>query len=143
MSRKNRLRVWDLKGVRKIIPLARPLLLNVREARWQAGAAESRRNRLCRKPGRPSKANMIEAADLSREQDRYEHCLRSTLEELQRHGILCSDPTNTVGIFHFRVEHEAVGFRSAWFVYEAIGDALTWRYDDDPEGTKRDVRDLP
>lgn len=136
------LREWTFEEVKKRLPYLRSLLETIRESSWRANAAYSRIRRLNRKPGRPDRQRYTAIEEAQQEFVARDREVLDALEEMTELGVLCNDPVQSVAMFYWKEKHDSGGFRGAWFVFCPFGNQLYWRYDEEPETTRRDVHQL-
>ena len=130
------IQVWTYEQAMQVLPYVASIMTSLREHQLEAIRHQLKIERLNKKDGRPSRAEMIghqETLDAARE---AEDRLQAALEELHILDIYCLDPVQGLALIPF-----ALGDELAWFVYDLFDPKSLnfWRYHRDPIETRRPI----
>jgi hypothetical protein len=138
-ERTQTIQVWTYEQAQAAAPYIASILRSVREHALEALHHYHRAKRLANRPGRPDRAAIIAHQEAEREAHRADERFRDALDELQEMDIYSLDPVQGQALVPF-VHNDQL----AWYVFDLF-DAQPlrfWRFQSDPEDTRRPVTAL-
>ncbi len=130
------LQVWSLNQARAAIPYLSSVLRSMREHALQALTASHRARRLARKPGRPSRSELIAWQEAESEARQAEAQFQYAASELEQLDIFTLDPVRGQALIPFVQEEQL-----AWYIFDLFDSKpfRFWRFQSDPEETRRPI----
>jgi hypothetical protein len=138
-QRTQTLQVWTFGQAQAAIPYIASVVRSIREHALEALSQAQQARRLRDRPGRPNRAALIaqhEAEQAARDAD---DAFQDAVQELQQLDIYCLDPVQGQALIPF-VHDEQL----AWYVFDLYDSPHLrfWRYQSDPEDTRRPITSL-
>jgi hypothetical protein len=133
------IRLWTLGEARAAAPYIASVARSIREYALEARNQRRLLKSFAEKPGRPDRAALIAQEDASRQLARAEDQLREAMQELDELDICCLDPIGGQVLVPF-VQDEQL----AWYIFDLFDPHYfrAWRYQSDPEETRRKLTAL-
>jgi hypothetical protein len=131
--------LWTLGEARAAAPYIASVARSIREHALEARGQRRLLKTLAEKPGRPDRAALIAWEDTNRQVARAEDQLREAIEELDALDICCLEPIGGQVLVPF-VQDEQL----AWYIFDLFDPHYfrAWRYQSDPEETRRKLAAL-
>ncbi len=138
-ERAQTIQVWTYQQARTAAPYITSILRSLREHALEALLHHHRVKRLANRPGRPNRADLIAQHEAEKEAHRADDRFHDALDELQVMDIYTLDPIQGQALVPF-VHNDQL----AWYVFDLF-DAQPlrfWRFQSDPEETRRPVTSM-
>jgi hypothetical protein len=132
--------LWSLAEARAAAPYIASVARSIREHALEARTQRNHLQALADQPGRPDRTALIAWDESSRQLHRAEEQFREAVEELEALDIYCLDPIQGQALVPF-VHDEQL----AWYIFDLFDNQhfRSWRYQSDPEETRRKLTTLP
>jgi hypothetical protein len=137
--RRKAIQVWTYDQAVKAVPYLSSVVRSLREHATELAAARGEARRLNDRAGRPDRSTLIALENAQGDARRAEAHMEDDLDELERMDVYSLDPFRGQALVPF-VHQEQL----AWYVFDLF-DAnpfAAWRYQSDPEDTRRPVTAL-
>jgi hypothetical protein len=133
------LRLWTIAEARSAAPYIASVARSIREHALEARGQRRLLKAFSEKSGRPDRAAIIAWDDANKQLSRAEDQLREAIEELEALDICCLDPIGGQVLVPF-VQDEQL----AWYIFDLFDPHYfrSWRYQSDPEETRRKLAAL-
>jgi hypothetical protein len=130
------IQVWTYDQAMQVLPYVASIMTSLREHQLEAIRHQLKIDRLNKKDGRPSRAQIIGHQETLAAATAAEDRLQDALEELHTLDIYCLDPIQGLALIPF-----ALGDELAWFVYDLFDSKSLnfWRYHRDPIEMRRPI----
>jgi hypothetical protein len=138
-ERTQTIQVWTYEQVQAAAPYITSILRSLREHALEALQYYHRVKRLANRPGRPDRSAIIAHHEAEKDAARADDRFRDALAELQVMDIYTLDPIQGQALVPF-VHNDQL----AWYIFDLF-DAQPlrfWRFQSDPEDTRRPVTAL-
>jgi hypothetical protein len=135
-ERTQTIQVWTYDQAQAASPYIASILRSLREHALEALLHYNRAKRLADRPGRPNRAAIIAHQEAERDARSADERFRDALDELQEMDIYTLDPIQGLALIPF-VHNDQL----AWYLFDLF-DAQPlrfWRFQSDPEDTRRPV----
>ena len=135
-ERAQTIQVWAYEQAQSAAPYIASILRSLREHALEALQYYHRAKRLANRPGRLNRSAIIAQHEAEREARRADDRFRDALNELQEMDIYILDPIQGQALVPF-VHNDQL----AWYIFDLF-DAQPlrfWRFQSDPEDTRRPV----
>jgi hypothetical protein len=135
-ERAQTIQVWTYEQAQSAAPYIVSILRSLREHALEALQHYHRAKRIANRPGRPNRSAIIAQQEAEREARRADDRFRDALNELQDMDIYTLDPIQGLALVPF-VHNDQL----AWYIFDLF-DAQPlrfWRFQSDPEDTRRPV----
>ena len=135
-ERAQTIQVWTYEQAQSAAPYVASILRSLREHALEALQHYHRAKRIANRPGRPNRSAIIAQQEAEREARRADDRFRDALNELQEMDIYTLDPIQGQALVPF-VHNDQL----AWYIFDLF-DAQPlrfWRFQSDPEDTRRPV----
>ena len=138
-ERTQTIQVWTYEQAQAAAPYITSILRSLREHALEALQYYHRVKRLANRPGRPDRSAIIAQHEAEKEAHRADDRFRDALAELQVMDIYTLDPIQGQALVPF-VHNDQL----AWYIFDLFdGQPLRfWRFQSDPEDTRRPVTAL-
>ena len=138
-AREKSIQVWTYEQARAAIPYLSSVVRSLREQAVEALALQRQVLRLAGKPGRADRDDLIEHQEAERQARRAETQLQETADELHALDVYSLDPLGGLALVPF-VHDEQL----AWYIFDLFDSQpfRFWRYQSDPDDTRRPVTSL-
>jgi hypothetical protein len=130
------LQVWSLNQARAAIPYLSSVLRSMRDHALQALAANHKARRLANKPGRTTRADLINWQEAEQEARHAEGLFQEAAGELEDLDVFTLDPIRGQALIPFVQEEQL-----AWYIFDLFDNKpfRFWRFQSDPEDTRRPI----
>ena len=130
------LQVWSLNQARAAIPYLTSVLRSMREHALVALAASHQAKCLARKPGRPSRAELIACQEAEGEARQAEARFQEAASELEELDVFTLDAVRGQALIPFVQEEQL-----AWYIFDLFDNKpfRFWRFQSDPEDMRRPI----
>jgi hypothetical protein len=138
-QREHTLRVWTYAQARAAAPYIASIVCSLREHGLDALARRRAARRLADRPGRPDRKALIDLQEAERLARQAEDRFHDAAEELQELDIFSLDPIQGLALVPFLHNDQL-----AWYIFDHF-DAQPfrfWRFQSDPDDTRRPVTSL-
>ena len=135
-ERTQTIQVWTYEQAQAAVPYISSILRSLREHALEALQYYHRAKRIANRPGRPNRSAIIAQQEAEREARRADERFHDDLAELQEMDIYTLDPIQGQALVPFVYNDQL-----AWYIFDLF-DAQPlrfWRYQSDPEDTRRPV----
>ncbi|MHB1424023.1 MAG: DUF2203 family protein [Gemmataceae bacterium] len=135
-ERTQTIQVWTYEQAQSAVPYITSILRSLREHALEALQHHHRAKRIADRPGRPNRSTIIAQHETEKEASRADERFRDDLAELQEMDIYTLNPVQGQALVPF-VHNDQL----AWYIFDLF-DAQPmrfWRYQSDPEDTRRPV----
>ncbi|HEY7331098.1 MAG TPA: hypothetical protein VH592_25905 [Gemmataceae bacterium] len=135
-ERAQTIQVWTYDQAQSAAPYITSILRSLREHALESLQFHHRARRIANRPGRPNRTAIIAQEEAEREARRADERFRDDLGELQEMDIYTLDPIQGQALVPFVYNDQL-----AWYIFDLF-DAQPlrfWRYQSDPEDTRRPV----
>jgi hypothetical protein len=135
-ERTQTIQVWIYEQAQAATPYITSILRSLREHALEALQHYHRAKRIANRPGRPDRSTLIAQQEAEREARRADDQFHDALSELQEMDIYTLDPIQGQALVPF-VHNDQL----AWYIFDLF-DAQPlrfWRFQSDPEDTRRPV----
>jgi len=138
-AREKSIQVWTYEQARAAVPYLTSVVRSLREHSVEALGLQRQARRLAAKAGRPDRDDLIAQEEAERLARRAESRLQETADELHALDVYSLDPTGGVALVPFVQEEQL-----AWYVFDLFDSQpfRFWRYQSDPDDTRRPVTSL-
>jgi hypothetical protein len=138
-AREKAIQVWTYDQARAAVPYLGSVVRSLREQAIEALALQRQAKRLADKPGRPDRDDLIAFEEAERQARRAEAQLQETADELHALDVFSLDPVGGLALVPF-VNDEQL----AWYIFDLFDPQpyRFWRYQSDPDDTRRPVTSL-
>ncbi|HTU89555.1 MAG TPA: hypothetical protein VMF69_05605 [Gemmataceae bacterium] len=135
-ERAETIQVWTYEQALSAAPYFSSILRSLREHALEALQHYHRAKRIANRPGRPDRSAIIAQQEAEKEARRADDRFHDDLMELQEMDIYTLDPIQGLALVPFVYNDQL-----AWYIFDLF-DAQPlrfWRYQSDPEETRRPV----
>jgi hypothetical protein len=135
-ERAQTIQVWTYEQAQAAVPYISSILRSLREHALEALQYYHRARRLANRPGRPDRAAIIAQQEAEKEARRADDRFRDDVAELEVMDIYTLDPIQGQALVPFVYNDQL-----SWYIFDLF-DAQPlrfWRYQSDPEDTRRPV----
>jgi len=138
-QRRHTLRVWTYAQAQAARPYVASVVSSLREHGLEALAQQQRARALATRPGRPDRDTLIAQQDAERLGREAEDRFQDAVAELQELDIYSLDPLKGLALIPF-IHNDQL----AWYVFDLFDPQpfRFWRFQTDPEDTRRPVTAL-
>ena len=138
-AREKSIQVWTYDQARGAVPYLTSVVRSLREHALEALALQRQFRLLAAKPGRPGRNDLIAQQEAERHARLAEARLQETADELHALDIFSLDPVGGLALVPF-VHDEQL----AWYIFDLFDSQpfRFWRYQSDPDDTRRPVTSL-
>ena len=138
-TRRQALQVWTYQQARNAVPYIRSVVRSLRELAVALAAHRAELRRLNDRPGRPDRSMLIAIQEAQEAVRRAEDRLQDAIQDLEALDVYSLDPFRGQALVPFVHEEQL-----AWYVFDLFdpNPFRTWRYQSDPEDTRRPVTKL-
>jgi len=135
-ERTQTIQVWTYEQAQAATPYISSILRSLREHALEVLQARHRARRLANRPGRPNRSAIIAQQEAEQEARRADARFRDDLAELQEIDIYPLDPVQGQALVPFVYNDQL-----AWYIFDLfdVQPLRFWRYQSDPEDTRRPV----
>ena len=137
-AKRNRheLQVWSFDKARSAIPYILSVVRSLREHALEVQSRLQEVKRLDELSGRPDRTRIINRQEAQRELHRAEHRFEDAAADLEQMDVFCLDPIRGQALVPF-VHDEQL----AWYIFDLFDNKYFrfWRYQSDPEETRRPI----
>jgi hypothetical protein len=135
-ERTQTIQVWTYEQAQAAAPYIASILRSLREHALEALQYYHRARRLANRPGRPDRSALIAQQEAEHEARRADQRFRDDLAELQALDIYTLDPVQGLALVPFVYNDQL-----AWYIFDLFDTQPLrfWRYQSDPEDTRRPV----
>jgi hypothetical protein len=133
---KHELQVWTYDLARAAVPYVTSIVRSLREHAIEINSWQQEVKRIADLPGRPDRKQMIDQQEAERELRRAEARFEEAAGDLEQLDIFCLDPVRGQALVPFVHDGEL-----AWYIFDLFDDGhfRFWRYQSDPEETRRPI----
>ncbi len=135
-ERTQTIQVWTYEQAQAASPYIASILRSLREHALEALLHYRRAKTIANRPGRATRADIIAQQEAEKEAHRADDRFREALDELQEMDIYTLDPIQGMALIPF-VHNDQL----SWYIFDLF-DAQPlrfWRFQSDPEDTRRPV----
>jgi hypothetical protein len=138
-AREKAIQVWTYDQARGAVPYLTSVVRSLREHALEALALQRQSQRLTAKPGRPDRDDLIAQQEAERQARAAEARLQETADELHALDVFSLDPVGGLALVPFVHEEQL-----AWYIFDLFDPQpfRFWRYQSDPDDTRRPVTSL-
>jgi hypothetical protein len=138
-SRRKTIQVWNYDQAVKAVPYLTSVVRALREHATDLAAARAEERRLNERPGRPDRHALIALQESQEEARRAEASVEEDLAELEQLDVYSLNPFRGQALVPFVHEEQL-----AWYVFDLFDSNpfRTWRFQSDPEDTRRPITAL-
>jgi hypothetical protein len=139
---------WTVEEINKIVPLARSLLLSVRDLVIRGNGIGLQIERLGNKSGRPTRNDLIEKTNLLESLEQVSVEVEGICREVSGLGFFLYDAICAVAQFPFAVKDDQGVRTGAFFNYSPFDvnengePVITWRLNDEEPTTRHPLSEL-
>jgi len=137
-AKRNRheLQVWTFDKARSAIPYILSIVRSLREHAIEIQTGQQEVKRLADLSGRPDRTRMIAQQEAERTRRRAEHRFEEAIGDLEQLDIFCLDPIRGQALVPFIHDEQL-----AWYIFDLFDNKhfRFWRYQSDPEETRRPI----
>ncbi len=135
-QREQTLQVWTLTQAKAASAYIASIVRSLREHTLEALTLRRNIDRLDQLPGRPSRRTLIAIQEATREMHQAEDRYQEAAEELEILDVFCIDPLRGQAVVPFVHDDQL-----AWYLFDLFDSQPLrfWRYQTDPEETRRPV----
>lgn len=135
-ERTETIQVWTYEQAQAAAPYFSSILRSLREHALEALQYYHRAKRIANRPGRPNRSAIIAQQEAEREARRADERFHDDLAELQEMDIYTLDPIQGLALVPFVYNDQL-----AWYIFDLFDSQSLrfWRYQSDPEDTRRPV----
>jgi hypothetical protein len=138
-QRATALQVWTFAQAQAAVPYIASIVRSIREHALEALNQANTARRIASQPGRPDRDTLIAQQEAEQAAHRSDDRFQEAVNELQNLDIYCLDPIQGLVLIPF-VQDEQL----AWYIFD-LHDAPQlrfWRFQSDPEDTRRPITPL-
>jgi len=138
-SKRQTIQVWTYDQAQKAVPYTTSVVRSVREHATELAAARAEERRLTELPGRPDRSTLIAMQESQETARRADVRMQDAVEELEQLDVYSLDPFRGQALVPFVHEEQL-----AWYVFDLFDQNpfRFWRFQSDPEETRRPVTSL-
>jgi hypothetical protein len=130
------IQVWTYSQARAAARYIASVVRSIREHALEALSHHRTARRLADRPGRPDRSAIIDQKEAEEQAGRADERFQDAVNELEELDVFCLDPIQGQALVPF-VHDEQL----AWYIFD-LHDAVPfrfWRFQSDPEDTRRPV----
>ena len=138
-AREKTIQVWTYDQARGAVPYLTSVVRSLREHAVEALALQRQARQLAAKPGRPDRNDLIAQQEAERQARAADARLQETADELHALDVFSLEPVGGLALVPF-VHDEQL----AWYIFDLFDSQpfRFWRYQSDPDDTRRPVTSL-
>jgi hypothetical protein len=139
-QRKQQLQLWTLPKAQAACAYIRSVIASLREHLIDTQTWKRQLQRLNERPGRPDRATLISQHETEHQLHLAEERLEQTCDELDAINIYVLDPLHGLALLPFVHDDQL-----AWYIFDLFDPKTLrfWRYQEDPQETRRPIASLP